>query len=63
MSKKRMMQVLENARKASEVGCTIWAMSNGNQIRFTENADIKNSLKTAGYWVCSIFENGHMVDL
>ena len=58
----RMLEKLEEARKVSEDGCTYYAMSNGEKIVWTGYLDTKQYLEDMGYFVCSIFQNGHRVE-
>lgn len=58
----KMLEKLEEARKASEDGCTYYAMTNGEKIGWTGYPDTKQHLEDNGYWVCSIFQNGHRVE-
>lgn len=63
MDEKLMIETLEVGRRISESGITVYAMSNGNNIQFVWTPDLKKTFEDLGYWVCSIFEHGHMVDL
>lgn len=62
----KMMEELETARKSSETSrFPIYAYSNGEEIRFYASYNVKalaKYLEQRGFWVCSIFENGHRVE-
>ena len=61
-----MLNALENARKVSEyINTPVYAYSNGDQILYvteSERKRVHETLTNDGYWVCSIFENGHRVE-
>ena len=57
----KMLEKLEEARNASQDGCTYYAMTNGKDIKWTGYLDTKQYLEDMGYWICSIFQNGHRV--
>lgn len=52
------LQDLENARQYSELHGTVWAASNGHEIIWS---DSRSQVDRDGFWICSIFEYGHMV--
>jgi len=63
MNEMQMLEKLEEARKASErTGMTIYAMSNGTRVCYCDTRTGKSILEDIGYWLCSIFENGHRVE-
>jgi len=62
MTEQAMMMALEDARQYSEkIDTPIYAMSNGHEIEYTRFYGRREVLEELGYWVCSIFENGHRV--
>lgn len=62
----KMLEKLEELRKDSEKGTygsnRVYAMSDGHSILGAETTWHVDFLKEIGYWVCSIFENGHRVE-
>ena len=56
-----MLKKLEEARKASECGITIYAYGNGENIHYCTAID-KEKMKSNGYWLVSIFECGYRVE-
>lgn len=64
MIQEQMLKDLERARQLSiEKQKTIWALSNGKTIAISEDAGAtKRALEHLGYWVCTVFENGHRVE-
>ena len=67
MTDLEMIKELEEARLASTEPnpFPVYALSNGNKITWyrSYNYDkMKNYLQSLGFWVCSIFENGHRVE-
>ena len=67
MSEKQMLDELEEARKASEEPnpFPVYALSNGNEIKWYRSYNynaLKGLLEKQGFWVCSIFENGHRIE-
>lgn len=54
-----MMLDLQNARRYSELsGGTVYAASNGNSIIWS---DSRSQVEREGYWICQIYECGHIV--
>lgn len=67
MSDLEMMKTLEEARLASTEpnSFPVYALSNGNEITFVRSYNyrtMKSYFEKLGYWICSIFENGHRVE-
>lgn len=67
MTDLEMMNKLEEARKASKEPCPfgVYAYSNGSDIRYHRSFNdkaLRPFLEKNGYWLCSIFENGHRVE-
>ena len=63
MSEVEMIQALNKAMRFSkEAQTTVWAMSNGSNIKSTILPSKRDEMKAEGYWVCSIFENGYRVE-
>ena len=62
-----MMEKLEKARLASMEPnpFPVYALSNGNRITLVRKYNyetMKSYFEKQGYWICSIFENGHRVE-
>lgn len=63
MTEQEMMVALEEARQYSKkIDAPIYAMSSGADIQYTRFYGRKEVLEELGYWVCSIFEDGHRVE-
>lgn len=62
MTEREMLEAIKDARLASESMGTVWALSNGKEIRSAYTYDRVRSYKENGFWVCAIFENGHRVE-
>lgn len=67
MTDLEMMKTLEEARLSSMEPnpSLVYALSNGNRITFVRKYNyetMKSYFENLGYWVCSIFENGHRVE-
>jgi hypothetical protein len=63
MTYEEMLKALETAKKFSEtVNLPVYAMVNGKEVFFTASIATKEALELTGYWVASIFENGHEVN-
>jgi hypothetical protein len=63
----RMLETLEEARKESENPCpfAIYAYGNGKEItyhRSFNDSALRPFLMQQGYWLVSIFQNGHRVE-
>ena len=63
----KMIEKLEDARKASEENnrFPVYAFSNGHEIKFFQEYNAKQlrkHLENKGFFICSIFENGHRVE-
>lgn len=63
----KMIETLEEARKASENPnpFKVYAFSNGHRITYLYEYNVetlRNHLENDGFWICSIFENGHRVE-
>ena len=63
----KMIEALEMAREMSEYNdCPIYAFGNGENIKVVAKKDwfneVSEKLENKGYWVVSIFENGHRVE-
>lgn len=49
-----------NARTYSgKRSCTVWAASNGRDIIWS---DSRSQVEREGFWICQIFEDGHIVE-
>lgn len=64
---KKMLERLEIAREISEdCDVAIYAFGNGDRIKivpkFSWFDKVRDSLEKDGYWIVSIFENGHRVE-
>ena len=63
MTEHEMNEKLGEGRKDSALfHCTVWGMSNGNDIVNCYSVEMKERFETIGYWVCSIFEDGIMLE-
>ena len=74
MTEREMIQRLEEARQFSETNnATVIAMGNGENIVWFKEGEtfkecnlagktMKETFEFIGYWVVSIFENGHRVE-
>lgn len=45
-----------------ESHCTVYLMSNGEDMIYTRETEIREGYKSHGYWVAMIFENGYRVE-
>ena len=65
-NEEKMIETLEEARKSSEHSrFPVYAYSNGERITFVAEYNrnaLEPYLTKEGYWICSIFENGHRVE-
>lgn len=64
MTDLEMMNELEKARLASTEPnpFPVYALSNGNEITWVRSYNydtMKKYFEKLGFWICSIFENGH----
>ena len=67
MSDLEIMKTLEEARLASTEPnpFQVYALSNGNEITWVRSYNydtMKKYFEKLGFWICSIFENGHRVE-
>lgn len=64
MTEQQMLNELERGRKLSqqEDYRIAWAMTNGTVVAVALDSTTVKALKGIGYWVCSIFEDGHRVE-
>lgn len=63
MTEQEMNEKLGEGRMDSALfHCTVWGMSNGTEIVNCYSETAKEAFEMLGYWVCSIFEDGIMLE-
>lgn len=63
MTKRGIDNIIEGARSFSKRNfCTVYLMSNGEELCYVRYEFTRNKMEKEGYWVAMVFENGNRVE-
>ena len=63
MTNEMIANTIEEARSFSaKKFCTVYLMSNGENLTYVVHASTRRWKEEEGYWVAAIFEDGHRVE-
>lgn len=64
MTNEMIVNIIAKARECSYNNrCTVFLMTNGNNVVYVRDYEERTSMENVGYWVAMIFEDGFDIEI